>query len=114
MIGPGSDMERDMTREDLERWERELRPLAPLEGASAPARNDALAFNADVDDAKRSLLDAARRLVDEGSASAELAPCLERTVAELAFWRTVLLAVHRAELRPEEPHREFLVRYLLS
>ncbi len=107
-------MERIMTREDLERWEGELQPLAPLQGASAYAWKDALDFNADVDDAKRSLLEAARRLVEDGSAGAELGPCLERTVAELVFWRRVLLAVHRGELRAEEPRREFLVRYLLS
>jgi hypothetical protein len=114
MIVRGAGMERVLTREDLERWEGELRPLAPLEGASAHARKDALAFNADVDDAKGTLLEAARRLLDEGRASAELAPCLERTVAELAFWRRVLCAVHGEDLGAPESRPEFLIRYLLS
>ncbi|HEY6001939.1 MAG TPA: hypothetical protein VIV57_03630 [Anaeromyxobacter sp.] len=107
-------MERAMTREDLERWEGELRPLDLREGASVSARKDALAFNADVDDARSTLLEAARRLVDAGSAGAELGPCLERTVAELSFWRRVLCAVHRADLRAADSRPEFLIRYLLS
>jgi hypothetical protein len=103
-----------MNRRDLERWEEELRPLVPLEGASPFARQNALAFNADVTDARGSLLEAARRLLDEGGASPELEPCLERAVAELVFWRRVLLEVHREHLRSEESRDDFLVRYLLS
>ncbi len=103
-----------MTREDLERWERELEPLVPLEGASAFARGDALAFNADVKDVKAALIEPALRLLEKGSAAEHLAPCLERTVAELAFWRRVLVNVHRDALRAKDAPKAFLVRYLLS
>lgn len=106
--------ERAMKRQDIERWEEELRPLVPLEGASTFARENALAFNADVNEARGALLEAARRLLDEGGASGELEPCLERAVAELVFWRRVLLGVHRGELRSEEPRTDFLVHYLLT
>lgn len=103
-----------MKRQDLERWEEELRPLVPLEGASPFARQSALAFNTDLDDARGSLLEAARRLLDDGAVNPELKPCLERAVAELAFWRRVLVGVHRKELRSEGSRTDFLVRYLLS
>jgi hypothetical protein len=103
-----------MTRDDLRRWEEELRPLMPLEQASPLARTAALAFNEDVRDARESLLEAARRLVDDASAPPELKPCLERTVAELAFWRRVLLDVHRRDLGADQARPDFLVRYLLS
>lgn len=103
-----------MTREDLERWEDELRPLVPLDRASPFARENALAFNAEMADVRAALLEPTRRMLDKGSAVEHLAPCLERTVAELAFWRRVLLDVHRDGLRAAERPPDYLVRYLLS
>jgi hypothetical protein len=103
-----------MTREDLERWEGELKPLFPAEGASPYARGNATAFNAELNEVKGALLDPARRLLEKGSTPDQLASCLERTVAELAFWRRVLLGVHRDGLRAVDAPDEFLVRYLLS
>lgn len=104
-----------MTREELQRCELELAFLVPREDAGAPARQDARAFNAEVEDVRAALLEPAERLVEKGSALRELAPCLERTVAQLAFWRRVLLSVHRGAFAPEAARRpEYLVRYLLS
>jgi hypothetical protein len=103
-----------MTQEDLNLWERELQPLVPAEGADAFARGDASSYNASVEDVRAALLEPARHLVEKGSDAEPLAKCLERTVAELAFWRRVLVKVHRAELRSAETPPEFLVRYLLS
>lgn len=103
-----------MTREDLERWEDELKPLVPREGASPFARGNAQAFNADVDDVRAALLEPARRMLDKGSSVEHLAACLERTVAELVFWRKVLLGVHRDGLRNGDARTDFLVEYLLD
>jgi hypothetical protein len=103
-----------VTRDDLRTWEQELKPLVPLEDASPLARHDALAFNADAKDAREALLATARELVDEGAAPPELEPCLARTVAELAFWRRVLVDVHGGDLADDQAGPDFLVRYLLS
>ncbi len=110
---PGED-EGEMTREDLERWEGELKPLVPVEGASPYARGNALAFNAELNEVKGALLEPARRLLEKGSSPDQLGSCLERTVAELAFWRRVLLRVHRDGLRAANAPDDFLVKYLLS
>lgn len=99
-----------MTRDDLRRWEQELEPLVPLERASPLARNDALAFNADA----KIATDALRAAAGEDPSPPELDAGLERRAAQLAFWRRVLLDVHRRELRPDPARRDVLVRYLLS
>ena len=104
-----------MTREDLRRCELELAALVPREGADAFAQQDARAFNEDVANVRDALLEPARRLVERGSAITHLAPCLEKAVAELAFWRRVLLNVHRGAFPPEAARRpDYLVSYLLS
>ncbi len=103
-----------MTGEDLKRFEAELAPLVPLDGAPPLARADALAFNADASDVKAALLDPAQRMLEKGLGTDQLSACLERTVAQLAFWRRVLLKVHRGALRAEETPPGFLVGYLLS
>lgn len=103
-----------MTRQDLERCERELVPLVPNEGASPFARQDARAFNADVNDVREAVLDPFRGLLEKGNASPELGACVEKTVAELAFWRRVLVKVHEGEFRSAAISPDFLVSYLLS
>jgi hypothetical protein len=99
-----------MTRDDLLRWEQELTPLVPIEGASPLARNDAFAFNDDAKDA----MDALREAVRESSRLPHVEPVVERRVAELAFWRRVLVDVHGGELRSDQARPDVLVRYLLS
>jgi hypothetical protein len=103
-----------MTAEDLRRCERELVPLVPLEGASAFAREDAREYNADVADVRDAVLEPFRGLLAKGRASPDLADCVERTVAELAFWRRVLVKVHEREYAPPAPASDFLLRYVLS
>lgn len=102
------------TRQDLERCERELVPLHPGEGASARAREDARAFNAELDDLRQAVLEPLRGLLERGTASPELGACAERAVVELAFWRRVLVRVHPSAFRPAEGSRDFLLRWLLS
>ncbi len=102
------------TREDLERCERELVPLDPTEGASPSARQDARAFNADLGQVREAVLEPFRFLLEKGGVSRELGACLERTVAELAFWRRVLVKVHRGQFRQAAASPDFLVRWLLS
>ncbi len=103
-----------MTDEDLGRLERELAALVPGEGADAFARQDANAFNAELGDVRDALLEPARDLLAKGSAAPELGECLERTVAQLAFWRRVLLRVHERAFDDAGPGEAYLVRYLLS
>jgi hypothetical protein len=103
-----------MTRDDLKLWEQQLQPLEPAEGASALLRGDISSYNASVDDVRTALLEPVRRLLEKGPAAEHLGQCLERTVAELAFWRRVLVAVHRDGLRPADASPGFLVSYLLS
>ncbi|HEY6105025.1 MAG TPA: hypothetical protein VIV59_03520, partial [Anaeromyxobacteraceae bacterium] len=97
-----------------ERCERELLPLVPDPGASALAREDARAFNDSLGDVRDAVLEPFRGLVEKGAPSPELGACLLKTVAELAFWRRVLVGLHRGELREAATSRDFLVRYLLS
>ena len=103
-----------MTRDDLERCERELVPLVPGDGASASARQGARGFNADVCDVRDAILEPFRALLEAGTASPELGACVEKAVAELAFWRRVLVQVHRGQFQPAATSPDFLVRYLLS
>lgn len=103
-----------MTREELERCERELLPLVPGQGASSFAVEDARAFNASLSDLREAVLAPYRGMVEKGRASPELGACVLRTVAELAFWRRVLVGLHRDELRVAAGSPDFLLRYLLS
>jgi hypothetical protein len=103
-----------MTREELQRCERELQPLVPNEGAPASARDAARTFNADVSDVRGALLEPLRGLVEKGAANPDLDACLEKTVAELAFWRRVLLRVHPTAFEAAPASPDYLVRYLLS
>jgi len=103
-----------MTREDLLRCEAELGPLVPLEGASPVARENARAFNTDAGDVRDALIEPARHLLEKGAAIDHLAPCVEKTVAELAFWRRVLLNVHRGDLATPAARPDYLVAWLLS
>jgi hypothetical protein len=111
---PSSPKEWVMTQQDLDRWQAELAPLVPLGAASPTARENALRFNADASDVEVLLLSPARRLLEGGSPLEDLAPCLEQVVVELAFWRRVLLGVHRQELGGDASRPELLVGYLLS
>jgi hypothetical protein len=97
----------------LERLEAGLAPLVAAPGAPAAAREDALAFNRDLDDVRATLLEPARAELARGGASRELRERLERTIVELAFWRRVLVRVHAGALGPDGPRPEILVRYLL-
>lgn len=103
-----------LTLQDLGRCERELVPLVAGDGAPAGARQDARAFNADLADLREALLEPFRGLVRQGRASPELGACLQRTVVELAFWRRVLVELHRGHLSPPSAPPDFLVGWLLS
>jgi hypothetical protein len=99
-------------RERLRRCEVELRPLVPGERSSAIAREHARSFNADVAAVRAALLEPAIGLLERGAPVRDLAACLERSVAELAFWRRVLLRLHGDALGPEPARPDFLLRYL--
>jgi hypothetical protein len=103
-----------MTRTDLERLERQLEPLVVVEGATASARGDAQRFNAEASDVRSALLEPSLGLLASGGVRPELASCLARTVAELAFWRRVLLRVHEAAFAAGAAAPDFLVSYLRS
>jgi hypothetical protein len=103
-----------MTLDDLAHWELELTPLVPLDGAAAFARENARSFNAEAMDVRDAIVDPIRSLLEKGAASAELASCFERTMAQLAFWRRVLLAVHPSAFAPAPTCSDCLLRYVLS
>ena len=103
-----------MTREELQHCDAELRPLVPTDWACALAREHARSYNQNVDGVRAALLEPARDLLERGAALSELPACLEKTVAELAFWRRVLLKVHGAALGPDSPRPDYLLRYLTS
>ena len=99
-------------RERLERCDAELRPLQPAEGASALAREQARAYNEDVALVRGALLDPALDLLAKGAALRDLPGCLEKSVAELAFWRRVLRGMHGDALGPEPGRSDYLLRWL--
>jgi hypothetical protein len=103
-----------MTREDLRRCEAELVPLVAVAGASEIARELARSFNRSVDDVRAALLEPARILLERGAPAAALPEALRRSVAELSFWRRVIVAVHAGAYRPEAWPADCLLRYLLS
>ena len=99
-------------RERLARCDAELRPLTAGEGASALARAQARAYNEEVALVRVALLEPALDLLAKGASLRELPACLERSVAELAFWRRVLRRMHGDALGagPERP--DYLLRWL--
>jgi hypothetical protein len=103
-----------MTREDLQRCELELEPLVPLPGVPASAEENARAFNANASDVRAALLEPIRGLLEKGGVIADLTACLEKAVAELAFWRRVLLKVHPGAFGTPAAPSEWLLRYLRS
>jgi hypothetical protein len=103
-----------MTLDDVARWELELAPLVPVEGAAALARGNARSFNAEAAAVREAIVNPIRSLIEKGAGSAELESCLERTVAQLAFWRRVLLGVHPSAFAPAPACADCLLRYVLS
>ncbi len=99
-------------RERLDRCDAELRPLLPGEGAPALAREQARAYNDDVALVRGALLEPALDLLAKGSPLRELPACLEKAVAELAFWRRVLRSMHGDALGPEPARTDYLLRWL--
>jgi hypothetical protein len=99
-------------RARLARCDAELRPLAPGEGASALARLQARAYNEEVALVRDALLDPALDLLAKGASLRELPACLEKSVAELAFWRRVLRGMHGEALGPEPEPADFLIAWL--
>ncbi len=100
-------------RERLERCEAELRPIVPGAGASALAREQARSYNDDVALVRGALLEPALDLLArKGAPPRELASCLEKAVAELAFWRRVLRRMHGDALGPEPGRADYLVAWL--
>jgi hypothetical protein len=103
-----------MTREELQRCDGELSPLVPADWACSLAREHARSFNENVADVRAALLEPARDLFERNSPLHELPDCLEKAVAELAFWRRVLLKVHGAAFGSEPVRSDYLLRYLTS
>ncbi len=103
-----------MTRGFLERCELELEPLVPLEGAPAFARENARGFNSNASDVRAALLEPVRGLLEKGTVIPDLIACVEKAIAELAFWRRVLLKMHEGAFASAARSSEFLLRYLRS
>jgi hypothetical protein len=99
-------------RERLERCDAELRPLVPGDRASALALEHARSFNENVAAVRAALLEPAMDLLERGSPVRDLAACVEKSVAELAFWRRVLRGVHGDALGPEPGRSDYLLRWL--
>jgi hypothetical protein len=103
-----------MTLESLTRCERELQALVAGERASAVAREAARIFNADVSDVRGAILDPVRGMLERGRANPDLDACLEKSVAQLAFWRRILLNVHRGAFESAPTPPDYLVSWLRS
>ncbi len=99
-------------RERIQRCDAELRPLVPDGQASAIAREQARAYNEDVALVRGALLEPALALLAKGGSPRDLTACLEKSVAELAFWRRVLRSMHGEALGPEPERSDYLVRWL--
>ncbi len=99
-------------QERLKRCDAELRPLVPDAQATPLAREQARSYNEDVALVRGALLDPALDLVAKGRVPRELAACLEKSVAELAFWRRVLRRMHGEALGPEPERSDYLLRWL--
>lgn len=103
-----------MTREDLQRFDAELSPLVTQRWACPLAVEQARSYNDRVADVRAALLEPARDLLERSAPLHELPSCLEKAVAELAFWRRVLQRVHGAALEDEPGEPDYLLRYLTS
>lgn len=103
-----------MTEADLQRLEREIEPIVLSEGAPLAVREQALRFNDEVAEVREALLAPMLGLLTKGGVRPELASCLTRTIAELAFWRRVLVKVHGSAVPSAPGSPEFLVGYLRS
>ena len=99
-------------RERLQRCDAELHPLVPGERASAVAREHARTYNEDVALVRGALLEPALDLLGKGSVPRDLPACLEKSVAELAFWRRVLRSLHGDALGPEPERSDYLLGWL--
>jgi len=99
-------------RQLLQRCDAELHPLVPAESSSPLAREQARMFNESVADVRAVLLEPAKDLLERGSPNRDLVACLEKSVAELAFWRRVLRSLHGDALGREPARAEYLLRYL--
>ena len=100
---------------DLDRCEREVQHLRVRETATAAARQAASALNAEASAAMGELLAPARALLERGGAlPAAVGRCIERKVAEIAFWRRVLWGAYPDDFASPRPPPDFLVRYLLE
>jgi hypothetical protein len=106
--------EAPMTPEDLLRFEAELAPLVARPWACPIAVEQARAFTERADTVRAALLEPARALLARRAALHELPSCLERTVAQLAFWRRVLQRVHGEALEPGGGRADTLLRYLIG
>jgi len=98
----------------LNRIEAELIPLVPRAWACPLAREHARSFNESVSELREAVLAPARDLAGRGAPSRDLAECLERTVAELAFWRRVLAGLHGDAFEPASGRDDYLLWYLTS
>ncbi len=96
----------------LERCDAELHLLVPTEQASPLAREQVRSYNEDVVLVRGALLEPARDLLAKGAALRDLPACLEKSVAELAFWRRVLRGMHGDALGPEPERSDYLLRWL--
>lgn len=99
-------------RKRLQRCDAELRPLVPSERSSLVARDLARSFNEDVAAVRAALLEPAIELLERGAPVDDLAACLEKRVAELAFWRRVLRSLHAEAFEPETERSDYLLRWL--
>lgn len=99
-------------RERLKRCEAELRPLVAAESAPPLAREQVRSYNEDVALVRGALLEPALDLLAKGAALRELPGCLEKSVAELAFWRRVLRGMHGEALGREPERSDYLLRWL--
>jgi hypothetical protein len=103
-----------VTREDLQRCGAELGPIVPRGWACPLALEQARAFNERAALVRGALFEPARDLLARDRLPRELPACLEKAVAELAFWRRVLVRLHGAAFEPEEARPDYLLRYVTS
>lgn len=99
-------------RDRLQRCEAELRPLVSAAWSCPTAREDARAYNEEVDAVRAALLEPALDLVARGRSVRDLAACLERRVAELAFWRRVLRGLYGDAFGSDASPSDYLVRWV--
>lgn len=103
-----------MTLQVLQRCDAELRPLEPRDGSSAAVREQVRAFNENVAEVRAALLEPAKDLLERGTLLQDLAACLEKAVAEIAFWRRVLWRMYGDALGSEPAPSDCLLRYVMG